>query len=80
MSRIDRRDFIRRVAAAGASAVAVPAMASAAGRSAEAESAAVAPETAAREPQSRLIVPKADGLPITGAFLDEISHDIPHQN
>ncbi len=84
MSRIDRRDFIKRVAAAAASTVAVPAVASAAGRSAKAcaevESAAVAPETAAREPQSRLIVPKADGLPITGAFLDEISHDIPHQN
>ena len=84
MSRIDRRDFIKRVAAAAASTVAVPAMASAAGRSAEAcaevESAVVAPETAVREPQSRLIVPKADGLPIPGAFLDEISHDIPHQN
>ena len=76
MSRIDRRDFIKRVAAAAASTVAVPAMASAAGRSAEAcaevESAVVAPETAEREPQSRLIVPKAGGLPITGAFLDEI--------
>lgn len=27
-----------------------------------------------------LIVPKAEGLKITGTFLDEISHDIPHQN
>ena len=27
-----------------------------------------------------LIVPKAKGLRITGTFLDEISHDIPHQN
>ena len=27
-----------------------------------------------------LLVPKAAGLPITGTFLDEISHDIPHQN
>ena len=27
-----------------------------------------------------LIVPKAKGLKITGTFLDEISHDIPHQN
>ena len=26
------------------------------------------------------IVPKDAGLPITGTFLDEISHDIPHQN
>lgn len=27
-----------------------------------------------------LIVPKGEGLRITGTFLDEISHDIPHQN
>ena len=27
-----------------------------------------------------LIVPKSNGLKITGTFLDEISHDIPHQN
>lgn len=27
-----------------------------------------------------LIVPRAQGLKITGTFLDEISHDIPHQN
>ena len=27
-----------------------------------------------------LIVPKDNGLRITGTFLDEISHDIPHQN
>jgi len=30
--------------------------------------------------ESRLIVPKAQGLKLTGTFLDEISHDIPHQN
>ena len=29
---------------------------------------------------SSLIVPKGQGLRITGTFLDEISHDIPHQN
>ena len=29
---------------------------------------------------SGLIVPKGKGLRITGTFLDEISHDIPHQN
>ena len=33
-----------------------------------------------REPDGGLIVPKANGLAITGTFLDEISHDIPHQN
>lgn len=30
--------------------------------------------------QSKLIIPKAQGLKISGTFLDEISHDIPHQN
>lgn len=30
--------------------------------------------------ENKLIVPKAQGLKITGTFLDEISHDIPHQN
>ena len=30
--------------------------------------------------KSKLIVEKANALPITGTFLDEISHDIPHQN
>lgn len=32
------------------------------------------------DPSSRLIVPTKNALPITGTFLDEISHDIPHQN
>ncbi len=30
--------------------------------------------------ESTLILPKNNGLMITGTFLDEISHDIPHQN
>lgn len=30
--------------------------------------------------KSKLFVPKENGLTITGTFLDEISHDIPHQN
>ena len=28
----------------------------------------------------KFIIPKNNGLKITGTFLDEISHDIPHQN
>jgi hypothetical protein len=32
------------------------------------------------EIEDKLIVPKGAGLKITGTFLDEISHDIPHQN
>ncbi|MDR3261798.1 MAG: DUF4434 domain-containing protein [Tannerella sp.] len=30
--------------------------------------------------KTTFIVPRNNGLPITGTFLDEISHDIPHQN
>ena len=26
------------------------------------------------------VTPRGNALPITGTFLDEISHDIPHQN
>ena len=35
---------------------------------------------AAAASTGNLIVPKAEGLKITTTFLDEISHDIPHQN
>lgn len=80
MNTIDRRDFIKKVAVAAASAVAVPAAAAAGRAEAAVTDAGESPAAAARGPQSRLIVPKAAGLPITGTFLDEISHDIPHQN
>lgn len=33
-----------------------------------------------QDSKSKLLVPKANGLKITGTFLDEISMDIPHQN
>lgn len=33
-----------------------------------------------KEKGGGLIVPKGNGMRITGTFLDEISHDIPHQN
>lgn len=80
MNTIDRRDFIKKVAVAAASAVAVPAAAAAGRAEAAVTDAGESPAAAARGPQSPLIVPKAAGLPITGTFLDEISHDIPHQN
>lgn len=87
----DRRTFIRKAAIAAASAVAIPqigramtgteavnnAGAGGAGSTAGAAGSGSAGRTAK---ESTLIVPKADGLRITGTFLDEISHDIPHQN
>lgn len=37
-------------------------------------------QVAEEKKESTWIVPKGQGLRITGTFLDEISHDIPHQN
>ena len=78
----DRRTFIKKAALAAASAVAVPQIGKAAGTGIT----SVTDETDRRRPmrvtakESTLIVPKDNGLRITGTFLDEISHDIPHQN
>ena len=71
---IGRRTFIKKAAAAAA-AVTVPGIiapaATGIGRRNTAEASAST---------GNLIVPIAEGLKITGTFLDEISHDIPHQN
>ncbi|MBQ0126364.1 MAG: DUF4434 domain-containing protein [Bacteroidales bacterium] len=64
----DRRSFLKKAAAATAVAAASPFLE---GCSAEGK---------VRCAESPLIVPKGAGLKITGTFLDEISHDIPHQN
>ena len=65
-----RRSFLKTAAAATAAAAAAPLLSGCAG----------APALDGADPGTGLIVPKAAGLPITGTFLDEISHDIPHQN
>ncbi|MDR0939369.1 MAG: DUF4434 domain-containing protein [Mediterranea sp.] len=69
---INRRNFLKKAALAGTSALAVPSLLSARGRQDE--------NTRALLDEEPLIVPTAAGIPITGTFLDEISHDIPHQN
>ena len=69
-----RRDFIKQVSVTGA-AMAAGALASCAGK--DSANAAVASTTGA-DVESKLIVPKAQGLKITGTFVEEISHDIPH--
>lgn len=69
----DRRSFLKKMAL-GASALAVPgtlgSLATSCGERAEAGETARTP----------VVTPRGAGLPITGTFLDEISHDIPHQN
>ena len=76
MKTSNRREFIKRAALAGASALVAP------GLLAAEESGIV---SSSSMPQSndytnKFIIPQANGLKITGTFLDEISHDIPHQN
>jgi hypothetical protein len=72
-----RRDFLKKMAAAGA----VMATGSAATACSNSSENRTAPTTAKTgyTPDS-LIVPREQGLKITGTFLDEISHDIVHQN
>ncbi|MDR1516505.1 MAG: DUF4434 domain-containing protein [Dysgonamonadaceae bacterium] len=75
MKNQDRRSFLKKSVVASASILASQAVlnVSCAGQGNEAQK----PLPASG---GNLIVPKNNGLPITGTFLDEISHDIPHQN
>ena len=70
-SQKNRRDFLTKSSAIGLSALSLPL-------------ASFANNEFSTEPvvhsESKLIIPKGNALPITGTFLDEISHDIPHQN
>ena len=71
----DRRDFLKTIAIGGASAIAGNAILNSCTSAGD----DILSGTKDRS-ESRLIVPKDNGLRITGTFLDEISHDIPHQN
>lgn len=73
-SDTNRRNFIKQMSVA--SAAAATGILSAC---ASTENERVA-DTGLSGIQTKWIVPKAQGLRITGTFLDEISHDIPHQN
>ena len=66
-----RRDFLKRTALLGASAFIAPSLL---GRESDGDC------FFSQESTSSMLVPIGDALKITGTFLDEISHDIPHQN
>ena len=66
-----RRDFLKRTALLGASAFMAPSLL---GREGDGDC------FFSQESASSMLVPMGDALKITGTFLDEISHDIPHQN
>lgn len=70
----NRRDFIKKAALAGASVAVIPALSACSGTE---KSSSVKDNPGIK---SKLIVPENNGIKITGTFLDEISHDIPHQN
>lgn len=71
----DRRNFLKKLAL-GTSAIMMPEM-FAAGRE---EPTGNIVGAGSESLQSPTVTPRGNALPITGTFLDEISHDIPHQN
>jgi hypothetical protein len=75
MKMNNRRDFLKKTALAGVSLLAGPSLF---GKTLTNEG--MYETSIENQIESKLIVPKNNGLKITGTFLDEISHDIPHQN
>ena len=66
-----RRDFFKKASLSGIAAMTIPFSGFAANSD---------QFLSVSEAENKLILPKVKGLKITGTFLDEISHDIPHQN
>lgn len=75
MEKNQRREFLKKATLASASALVMPSLIGC--NDAKAKSSII---TESSDIKSKLIVPANNGLQITGTFLDEISHDIPHQN
>ena len=72
---VNRRDFLKQLGLGCAASLLAPSLLWAKNKRPSAPSVG-----ALATDNSHYLVPKANGLPITGTFLDEISHDIPHQN
>ena len=68
----NRREFLKKSVLAGTAAITLPSWLSSCISKEQ--------ETTTDEIRNKLIVPTNNALKITGTFLDEISHDIPHQN
>ncbi len=73
----NRREFLKKMGMGAAVAASVPILSSC-GNSSPPDNAKIT--LCNSDATSTLIVPPAKGLQISGTFLDEISHDIPHQN
>lgn len=72
MKNNNRREFLKKSVLASAAAITLPSWLSSYTLKEQ--------ETPTGKIQNKLIVPQNNALKITGTFLDEISHDIPHQN
>ncbi len=72
-----RRDFLKKASLAGATALVVPSLI---GCEKAEKKKNIAASELVLDTDCKWIVPKANALPITATFIDEISHDIPHQN
>lgn len=72
---VNRRDFLKQLGLGCAASLLAPSLLWAKNKRPSSPSV-----SALATDNSHYLVPKANGLPITGTFLDEISHDIPHQN
>ena len=75
MEANNRRDFLKKAALAGASALMAPTLLAAEGK--DGSEFVLSPS---KRTDSKLIVPKNNGLKITGTYLEEISLEIPHPN
>jgi hypothetical protein len=80
METKNRRDFIKKVAMAGASTLVAPSLLANDYVLKSSDDILNNNSGIISSKGSELIIPKNNGLRITGTFLDEISHDIPHQN
>ena len=72
---VNRRDFLKQLGLGCAASLLAPSLLWAKNKRPSSPSVG-----ALATDNSHYLVPKANGLPITGTFLDEISRDIPHQN
>lgn len=77
MKKNNRRDFLKTMGIGAAAMASAPILNACNGT---AQAGAINRPVFTSDAETKLIVPHGEGLPISGAFLDEISHDIPHQN
>ena len=73
----NRRNFLNKLGLGAAAAATIPLMGSC---NTTRDIKIVGGEGFVSDTKSKLIVPADQGLRLSGTFLDEISHDIPHQN